>query len=174
MSRRLYPHNRVRYWYAYELEEICALFSDKGLHVQTVRKWIVNTGLKTIDSGKPVLVYGQDLIDYLKRHNAQGKSHTKFHEFFCMRCRDARAVFQNKVRLEPESRFIKLCGLCCSCRTPIFKSYKLKDYSAIKRVFRVVDVLELYDCTTCTDRTQIQAQDPKQPYESAQGELFHV
>ena len=74
MSRRLYPHKRVRYWYAYDIDDICTLFSEFSLHPQTVRKWI-NDGLKTIDKCKPSLVYGNDLIAYLnfckcKRHVA--------------------------------------------------------------------------------------------------------
>lgn len=77
MSRRLYAHNRVRYWYAYDLDEICTLYSDTGLHVQTVRAWIKN-GVKTIDGGKPALVYGHDLIAFFKRHNAKGQMRPAF------------------------------------------------------------------------------------------------
>lgn len=40
MPRRLYPHNRVRYWYAYTTDEITTLFNDLGLHKQTIRSWI--------------------------------------------------------------------------------------------------------------------------------------
>lgn len=174
MSRRLYPHNRVRYWYAYELEEICSLFSDKGLHIQTVRTWINRGGLKTIDAGKPALVYGQHLINYLKRHNSKGKSVTQFHEFFCLKCRDARPVHQNRVKLEIRKGFLKACGYCRSCKKLMFKNYKRGDYSLIKQTFRVVAILELYDCAAHTDRTQIQDQESGPLSESGQGDLFHV
>jgi len=174
MSRRLYPHNRVRYWYAYELEEICGLFSDKRLHIQTVRKWIGKDGLKTVDAGKPALVYGQQLIDFLKRHNSRNKCTTAFKEFYCLKCHASRPVYQNKVRVAQEGQFIKLCGFCRFCKSSMFKSYKLEEYPAIKRTFDVVDVLELYDCASCTGKTHIHAQQPERPNESGQGELFHV
>ncbi|MBK9586556.1 MAG: hypothetical protein KA099_11705 [Alphaproteobacteria bacterium] len=174
MSRRLYPHNRVRYWYAYELEEICALFSDKGLHIQTVRKWISKGGLKTVGAGKPALVFGHNLITFLKRHNSRNKCKTVFREFYCVKCHDSRPIYQNKVRVVHEGKYIKLCGLCRSCKTLMFKSYKLADYPAIKRTFCVVDVLELYDCSDSTDKTHIHVEELKRPSESVQGELFHV
>ncbi len=174
MSRRLYPHNRVRYWYAYELEEISVLFSDKGLHIQTVRKWINKAGLKTVDVGKPALVYGQNLIDFLKRHNSKNKRKTVFKEFYCLKCHDSRPICQNKVRVAHEGKYIKLCGLCRSCKSLMFKSYKLSEYPTIKRTFYLVDVLELYDCATRTDKTHIHAQESERSSESGQGDLFHV
>ena len=174
MSRRLYPHNRVRYWYAYELEEICALFSDKGLHIQTVRKWISKDGLKTVDAGKPAVVYGQNLIAFLKRHKSKHKCITVFEEIYCLKCQDSRPVYRNKVSVTQEGKFIKLCGLCRTCKTPMFKSYKLAEYPQIKRTFDVVDVLELYDGVICTGKTHIHAQEAERPSESAQGDLFHV
>ena len=173
MSKRLYPHNHVRYWYAYDLDEICALFADTGLHIQTVRKWINKDGLKTTDTGKPVLVYGYDLIDFLKRQNDKDKCKTSFEQLYCMKCHDARPVFQNKITIElHKGGFLRACGHCRACKSRMFKSYKMEDCGALKRTFHVVDVLELYDCAIPTDKTHIPAQDEMRANESPQMELF--
>ena len=177
MSKRLYPHNRVRYWYAYDLDEICALFSDTGLHIQTVRAWVKN-GLKTIDGGKPMLIYGYDLIAYIKSQNDKGKCETAFDQFYCFKCHDARPVSQNKITVEFKNKFIKSCGHCRTCKTKMFKNYKADDYGALKRKFQVVDVLELYDCSIPSVKTHIQEQVKALPSESSlgthYGDLFNV
>jgi hypothetical protein len=171
MSRRLYAHNRVRYWYAYDLEEICALFSGAGLHVQTVRAWIKG-GLKTIDGGKPALVYGYDLIGFLKRHNAKGKCVLPFDQFYCLKCHDKRPAFRRQVIVKSQNRFLKASGHCRVCKTLMFKSYKIDDYQTLRHKFDLVDVLELYDCESPAVKTHIHAQTKAPATESAQWSLF--
>lgn len=171
MSKRLYPHKRVRYWYAYDIDDICALFSDLGLHPQTVRKWIKN-GLKTIDAGKPALVYGHDLIAYLKKNNESNKCKTAFDQIYCMGCQDARPVFRNHVAIEQKSQFLKVQGACRECKTPMFKSYKLADFSRLRSLFTLVDVAELYDFEAHTDMTHIHAQERSTISEPALGEQY--
>ena len=171
MSKRLYPHKRVRYWYAYDIDDICALFSDLRLHPQTVRKWIKN-GLNTIDAGKPALVYGHDLIAYFKKSNNNNKCKTAFDEMYCMGCQDARHIFRNKVSVEQKSQFLKVQGVCRECKNPMFKNYKLADFLALRNKFTLVGVSELYDFEASTDKTHIHAQEQSTTNESMQGELF--
>ena len=157
MAKRLYPHKRVKYWYAYDVEDICALFSEFGLHNQTVRKWVKN-GLKAIDNGKPTLIYGNDLIGFLKEQNTKHKCKTDFNEMFCMKCQDARPIFQRKVTIKQKAKTLSVSGSCRECKTVMFKSYKMSDLSKVKRVFQLVDVLELYDCEASPSKTHIQVQ----------------
>ncbi len=171
MSRRLYPHNRVRYWYAYDIDDICALFKDLGSHPQTVRAWI-KRGLKTIDNGKPALVYGNDLIVFLKKQNASGKCKTEFNQMFCMKCKDARPIYQNKVAITAKDRLLKVQGKCRNCKTMMFKSYKLSDIPNIRKIFKVVDVLELDDCLNSPSMTHLDAHNKMPPNESCQGVLL--
>ena len=140
MAKRLYPHRHVKYWYAYDVDDICALFAEFGLHAQTVRKWVRN-GLKTVDNGKPALIYGNDLIEFLKEQNLKHKCKTDFNEMFCMKCQDACPIFQRKVTIKQKARTLSISGHCRECRTVMFKSYKMNDLSKIKRVFQLVDVL---------------------------------
>lgn len=171
MSKRLYPHKRVRYWYAYDIDDICTLFPDPRLHPQTVRKWI-KSGLKTIDAGKPALVYGHDLIAYLKKSNSSNKCKTAFDEMYCMGCQDARPVFRKKIAVEQKSQFLKVQGACRECKKTMFKSYSLSDFPALRQRFTLIGVSELYDFEASTDKTHIQAQEQNALSESMQGELF--
>lgn len=156
MAKRLYPHKRVKYWHTYDVEDICALFAEFGLHTQTVRKWVKN-GLKTIDKGKPALIYGNDLVRFLKEQNTKHKCKTGFSEMFCMKCQDARPIFQRKVSIKQKAKTLSVSGYCRECKTIMFKSYKMGDLSKIKRVFQLVDVLELYDCEASPCKTHLQA-----------------
>ena len=154
MSKRLYPHNRVRYWFAYDVDDICTVFSDFGLHPQTVRKWIKN-GLKTIDGGKPALIYGNDLIVFLRARNTESKCVTEFDQLFCMSCKDARYVFQKKIVVEHKDSLLKVSGLCKQCKTSMFQNYKLEDFPRLRKIFELVEVLELYDCEAASEKTHI-------------------
>lgn len=171
MSKRLYSHKKVRYSHAYDVDEICTLFSDLGLHAQTVRKWIKN-GLKTIDKGKPALIYGNDLITYLKKHNNKNKCSTAFDEFFCMSCQDARPTFQNQITVKQKESFLQVQGICRQCKTRMFKNYKLVDLPELKRKLKLVDVLELCDGVSTSSKTHLQVQERIAESESLQGELF--
>lgn len=172
MSKRLYPHNRIRYWYVYDLDEVCELFRDTGLHIQTVRKWISQDGLKPIDRSKPILIYGHTLIDFLKAHNSKGKCVTPSDKMFCMKCQDARSIYQKKIKLEHKNNFLKVSGCCSTCKTPMFKNYKMTDYPQLKRIFYLVDVLELYDCEIPTSKTHLTTQGKQPANESTIGEHY--
>jgi len=161
----------VRYWLAYDLDDICALYSDLGLHPQTIRKW-TKLGLKTIDAGKPALIYGYDLIQHLKRNNTSNKCQTAFDEMFCMGCQDARRILKNQISVNQKTQFLQVQGICRQCKSRMFKSYKLIDIASLQLKFKLVGVLELYDDPTPTDKTHIQAHDEKPLSESLQGELF--
>jgi len=171
MSKRLYPHNRVRYWFAYDVDDVCATFSDLGLHPQTVRKWI-KKGLKTIGVGKPALVYGNDLIVFLRARNNESKCVTDFDQLYCMKCQDARPVFQNKIIVEQKKRFLMVKGLCRECKSRMFQNYKLDDFPRLRKTFALVEVLELYDSALPTDKTHIATQEQSPQYESVQWSLF--
>lgn len=171
MSKRLYSHKRVRYWYAYTVDEICILFKDVGLHPQTVRKW-TKSGLKTIDKGKPALIYGNELINYFKKNNRANKCSTAFDEFFCMSCQDGRPIYQSNVFVSQKTQFLKVQGRCRYCKTDIYKNYKMDDLSKLKKKFKLVDVSQLYDDASTSGKTHIQPQEMLHENESLQLDLF--
>lgn len=171
MSRRIYPHSRVRYWYTYDIDDICTLYSEFSLHPQTVRKWVTQ-GLKTIDKGKPMLIYGNDLIQYLKRNNDANKRPTAFDELYCGSCHDAQPILQSRIAIEQAGHSLKVRGKCRQCKGKMVQNYKLSDFSELRRRFKIVDVSELYDDATPADKTHIHAPTKEAQNESLQGELF--
>jgi hypothetical protein len=172
MSRRLYPHRRIKYWYVYDIDDICIVFSDLGLHDQTVRKWITQGGLKTIDGGKPKLIYGNDLIIYLKAQNSKGKCKTAFDQFYCMKCQDACPVFQNLVFVKQGTQVLHVQARCRVCKGKMFKNYSLDVLSDIRVIFKLVDVSELYDCSDPSVKTHIEASTQSTVNESGQLSLL--
>lgn len=72
---RTYNLRLIRRDYSYMIQEIAELFS---LHPNAVRRWVKN-GLRTIDSHRPQLIHGTDLIEYLDRRQRQS-AHLPDHE----------------------------------------------------------------------------------------------
>lgn len=171
MSKRLYPHSRVRYWYTYDIEEVCDLFNDLGLHPQTVRSWLKDN-LKSIDGGRPRLIHGNDLIVFLKKRNHQHKCVTQLNQLYCMGCGDAQFVFKNMVFIEQNQNLLKVQARCRVCKSIMHKNYKIEALPELRKAFKLVDVSELYDPTFGTDKTQFDARDETPSNESEQGSLF--
>lgn len=121
-----------------------------------------------MDAGKPALVYGHDLIAYLKKNNNANKCKTAFDEIYCMGCQDARPIFRNKIAVEQKTQFLKVQGVCRECKKPMFKNYKLSDFPALRQKFTLLGVLELYDFEVSTDKTHIRAQEQNALSESMQ------
>ena len=152
------------------LDDICNLFN---VNHQTVREWI-RRGLKTIDNGKPILIYGNDLKAFLGKQNQSNKCHTEFNQMFCMKCQDSRGVYKNQIQLEANQQFLRAKGLCRDCKSVMNKSYKLSDLPQLRKIFVIVDMLQLYDCKNPPVKTHLENQDKDSLNESTQMELFKL
>jgi hypothetical protein len=168
MGKRSYPYNKVKYGRSYDKDEICALLDT---HPQTVQGWINKQGLKTIDHKKPSLVYGWDLIEFLKKYNNANKCPTEFHEMHCFKCANARPFFQNRIAVEQKLNGLMVKAICRTCKKPMNQNYKLTDFPRLKRTFTVVDVSELYDCEKPSVKTHIYDHTNLTQCESLQGVL---
>ena len=171
MGKKLYPHNRLKYWWCYSIKEICDVYKDTGLHAQTIRKW-TRDGLQAIDKKKPALYFGHDLIDFLKASNDRNKCQTSFNEMYCFSCKDKRRVFQNRVAFQQKANALRAKSVCKTCKSKMNKIYKLSDFQKLKRSFHVVDVSQLYDCESSTLKTHIDDSKKMSEFESRQGNLF--
>jgi hypothetical protein len=145
MGKRIYPLNKIKYWYCYDIDDICRLYSKYKLHSKTVLEW-KKRGLPTIDSRNPALFYGVCLAKFLGKMNESNKCKTAFDEFFCMTCKETKKPFKKQIQLTPENtNFLRLKAICQDCKNPMFQNYKLDDLQKLKREFDVVEILELYD-----------------------------
>ncbi len=155
MGKRIYPLNCLKYWWSYDFDDICELYKKYKLHPQTIRQWIRN-GLPTM-KGRPALIYGFELIKFLGKINKSNKCQTEFHQIFCMKCKQGKDPYKKQVHLEHKNGFVKAKGRCVTCKSIMYKSYKLDDFQKLKLNFHTVDVLELYDCKDSTVKTHFTA-----------------
>lgn len=171
MGKRIYPLSCIKYWYCYDIDEICAMYSRCKLSDRTVYKWI-KQGLKTTDKHKPLLIYGGDLKKFLGQLNESGKCQTAFNEFFCFGCKEARIPYKKQVKIDSSNPYFGLKAICPKCKSLMNKNYKLSALADLKRNFKVVDVLELYDSKDSSLKTDFLNQENEGLSQPAQGELF--
>jgi hypothetical protein len=171
MASRIYSLKSIKYWYCYTVDEVCRLYAKERLHPQTVRGWI-RDGLKVIDSGKPALIYGNDLVQFLGKMNERNKCKTQFDEMFCMGCKDAKPFYQKRIALAQKENRVHAKSICRTCHSAMYKSYKLDDVPAIQRAFHVVHDLALYDSTSSPSQTHIEHSTQHPASEPAQWSLF--
>lgn len=169
MSRRLYTIKNLSSWQTYDIEEVCRIFK---LHKQTVRSWI-KQGLKTIDKGRPTLIHGSNLIEYLQEQNSRGKCSLEFDQFFCMKCKDACYAYRNYIAVNDKERVLYVKAKCRECKTTMCKSYQLAAFPKLRKMFRVVDVSELDDCVVSTFKTHIEESLEISADESLQYDIFN-
>lgn len=171
MGKRIYPLKLIKYWFCYDIDDICHLYQQYSLNHQTVRKWI-RKGLKTIDKGKPILIYGYELKAFLGKQNQSNKCQTEFNQMFCMKCQEGKEFYKKQIQLEANQQFLRAKALCSNCKSVMNKPYKLADLPELRKMFAVVDVLQLYDCENPPVKTHLDDQDKRGISEPIQGELF--
>lgn len=103
-----------------------------------------------------MLVYGYDLKQFLGELNGSRKRSGSFETIFCMSCKEQKSPLQKQITIEQfEQKFLRVKARCSGCKKPINKSYPLDELQQLKRIFDVVQVLELYDSTTPTSKTPL-------------------
>lgn len=108
--KRTHNYNRVKKNYPYSINEIV---ESLGVHKNTIRNWIKDEGLKTIDDKKPFLIHGSELKEFLqKRQNGQ-KTKCKDNQLFCTKCQKPQKPFGNLIDIHMFTKTRgNLQGLC--------------------------------------------------------------
>ena len=105
-------HRRVKTHRSYTVEEVASLF---GIHKNTVRNWTKN-GLTTIDSKRPMLILGSDLVEFLQIRRTKNKQACKPGELYCVRCRVPRPAADDIAEYSPSNEktgnLIAICPVC--------------------------------------------------------------
>lgn len=142
MGKRIYPLNKIRYWYCYDADDLTRLFKT---HPKTPLEW-KEKGLIPIDNKQPFLFYGNEVIKFLGKLNEANKCRTKFEQIFCMKCKEGKDPLQKKIQINPvDKKFLKVKAICQTCKSEMNQNYKMDELQKLKRIFNVVQVLELYD-----------------------------
>jgi Helix-turn-helix domain len=93
-GRRLNPR-LVKIHYSYTPGELASLL---GVHKNTITHWR-RQGLKSIDSGRPVLFNGKAVRLFLERRRQGAKQPCGQGELYCLRCRKPRRPAGDKTEL---------------------------------------------------------------------------
>lgn len=119
-----------------------------------------------------MLVYGYDLKQFLGNLNESKKCSGSFETIFCMSCKEQKSPLQKQIIIEQfEQKFLKVKARCSGCKKPLNKSYPLDDLQQLKRIFDVVQVLELYGSKTPTSNTPLFDQEKSDPREPAKDSI---
>ncbi len=150
MFRRNHNAKIIKQKQTYSTEEICNLLK---IHAQTVGTWY-KSSLKRIDNKQPYLVFGQDLIDFIKVKNNKRKRKSEANEMFCFKCQKPRKSKDNIACIKIYDCKVNLIGNCEICNTKINKVISPQKIDEYKKIFRiqVIHDKNLLECgNTCTN-----------------------
>ena len=123
MSRRRRPNPRlVKIHRNYTVDEIARTF---GNHKNTVRAWI-KQGLSTIDSRRPTLIYGLDLVRFLENRRKNSRQTCGPGQIYCVKCRAPKAPAEAIVDyISITATSGNLRGICPDCEILIHRRVSL-------------------------------------------------
>jgi hypothetical protein len=131
---RTYNVRLIRRDYSYTVQEIAELFN---LHPNAVRRWVKDK-LRTIDTHRPQLIHGSDLIEFLSRRQQGRKRGCGPDEMYCFGCHEPRRPAGGRVAVEHlgPSRLI-LRGSCELCGTRMNRAISTSLLREVERTFAV-------------------------------------
>lgn len=113
MKKRRPNYRIVKIHRNYTVEKIAKLF---GIHKNTVRHWVKEEGLATIDDKRPMLILGPVLMAFLQARRVKNKRTCKPGELYCVRCRAPRLPAGNMADYTPVTeKFGNLVAICPDC-----------------------------------------------------------
>lgn len=114
MGKRHPNYRLVKIHRSYAVEEVADLFS---IHKNTVRNWLKN-GLALVDSKRPLLILGNDLVEFLIKRRTEYKQTCKPGELYCVRCRVPRLAAEGMADYSPinekTGNLVAICPVCAA------------------------------------------------------------
>jgi hypothetical protein len=126
-ARRINPR-LIKIHRAYSVDEVARAL---GAHKNSVRNWI-KKGLPVIDGGRPVLILGHELRDYLECRRKAAKRPCTPGTIYCFKCRELRAPALGMVEYVLRNAATgDLKALCENCGTMMFRCARRSDVAAL-------------------------------------------
>ncbi len=107
--------NRIKAFNPYTLQEAADI---TGVSIHTIQNW-AKDGLRVMDVGRPPLIRGDDLSDFIKRQRSKRKVKMAQDQFYCVCCKKAREAAGNMADCVIKGNRASLIALCSTCETPI-------------------------------------------------------
>ena len=116
MARTRFNPRLVKLHRTYDAQGVAELY---GVHRNTVRNWIIDQGLPTIDDRRPLLIHGAALRAFLEARRAAARRPTRPGLMYCLKCREARSPAHGMADFIPAEGGGPgdLRALCATCGT---------------------------------------------------------
>lgn len=102
------------------------------LHKNTVRNWL-KIGLATIDGKRPILILGNDLVDFVQNRRRKNKQTCKPGELYCVRCRVPRPAAENMAEYSPMNETTgNLVAICPACNAIMNRKVSLAKIEQVR------------------------------------------
>ena len=135
--KRNYNTHRIKLTLSYSTQDIVTLF---GVHKRTVQEWYTQ-GLSRIDDRKPFLVLGGGLKEFLDKRQGSRKRHCQPNEFYCLKCKEPRASWENVVDIKfLNEKRLMIIGLCNQCNASLNKISSPKKIDELHKIFVVQEI----------------------------------
>lgn len=128
----------IRSKQTYSIDEIASLLN---VHVSAVHRWH-KEGLQAIDKQQPYLIFGQDLIEFLKARTSSKKRPCQPYELFCCKCQQPQKPRDNNVCMKITTARSIVAGFCEVCGTKISKAISPNKINLLKEIFFIQAVHE--------------------------------
>ena len=126
-TRRINPR-MIKIHRSYSVDEAARAL---GAHKNSVRSWIKN-GLPVVDGGRPALILGHELQDYLERKRKARKRPCPPGTIYCFKCREPRRPALGMVEyVFGNGAAGNLTALCETCDTMLFRRARPRDLATI-------------------------------------------
>lgn len=147
---------------SYTVHEVAELFQ---LHKNSVLFWL-RSGLKKIDSKKPYLINGADLVDYLNSKQKKRKQKCRIDELFCFKCKRPRSPKQGSVIISERNIFrLKISARCETCNTRMFKDASVQRRTELESIYApfLLNMEHIRVCTNLSTNCELKENSNNEP-----------
>ena len=131
-SKLKIDHRHIRVGKCYTVAEIAVLLN---VCAPTIRTWI-RKGLQVLEGGKPLLIPGDCLKDWLKARAKSRKHACQPNELYCCHCRCPQKAKPWSVKIIPRNaKTVAIRALCGTCGTKMNKAGSLARLAQIETIF---------------------------------------
>jgi hypothetical protein len=138
---KYYNHRLVKKYRSYTAEEICKLFQNRKLHVQTIRDWVRSGELEVITKN-PITIYGEVLRAFLEKRNAGHKKQLAFNQLKCLKCQEIISPHENAISIyNNQNGSITASAICPVCHNKATRFYKKDQQAQLEKTFIINEPL---------------------------------
>lgn len=129
MSGRNRNYRLAKIHRTYTVEEVARLYRT---HRNTVRAWL-REGLPAIDKGRPIIIAGGDLGDFLRARRERNRRPCGVGELYCLRCHVPRKPADNRAAYRALTATSgDLAGICSVCALKMNRRVTLAKLESIR------------------------------------------